>query len=82
MNAPFGLRARVPCAGFDARTAVKDVLSGSVSFASTPLAAFTVSAVPLGVLYESLAATGGSLTAVTVIVTVAVLLVREPSLAR
>ena len=82
MNEPVGLRARVPCAGFDARTAVKDGLSGSVSFASTPLAAFTNRAVPLCVLYESLAATGGSLTAATAIETVAVLLVREPSLAR
>ena len=82
VNEPFGLRATLPWAGLDASAAVSGLPSGSVSFASTPLAAFTVSGVALGVLYASLTATGALLTVVTVIETVAVLLLRAPSFAR
>src|SRR5690348_16446277 len=81
MHAPFALRETVPCAGFEDNAAVSASPSGSVSFVNTPDAG-TLSGVFLGVLYESLTATGGPSTAVTLIVTVAVLLLSDPSLAR
>jgi hypothetical protein len=60
VNEPSGLRASVPCAGPLTRTAVSGSPSPSVSFASRPAGAGTVSGVSSVAAYESGAATGDS----------------------
>jgi hypothetical protein len=71
----------VPCAGPVSSSAVSVSPSGSVSLASTPRVG-TTRVVSSAVVYVSFAATGASLTLLTAIVTVTVLLVAVPSLAR
>ena len=78
VNEPLPSRPDVPLAGGLTTLAVSGLPSASVSLASTPGTA-TVSGVSSAVLYVSLAATGASLTLVTVMVTVATFEATVPS---
>src|SRR5690606_7374619 len=73
VKAPSGWSVSVPSpsAGLDIRTAVSGSDSGSLSLASTPLAAVTCSVVSSLFSYASSPADGGSVTGVTSIVTMA-----------
>ena len=75
MKVPSALRVRVPLVGPSTSVAVRVLPSASVSLVST-LPLTWVSSL---VVNESSTATGASLTAVTAIVTRAVLLVADPS---
>ena len=81
VNEPLLASETVPRAGALTSEAVSGSPSTSMSLARTP-GAGTVSVVSSAVAYESFDATGASLTLFTVIETVAMLLLRLPSLAR
>ena len=82
MNDPFPDRASVPCVTLPSSRAVSEpAASTSASLASRPGAAI-VNWTAVAATYASGCATGASLTAAIVTVTVAVFDTTEPSLAR